>query len=54
VIQQALEDGTKIGNKVAYEAYHDGGLEGLKEYVASKMWSPTYRLLVFLPPGKGE
>jgi hypothetical protein len=54
VIQQTLEDGTKIGNKQAYEAYSEKGLEGLKEYVESKMWNPTYRPLVYLPPGKGE
>jgi hypothetical protein len=49
-----LEDGAKIGNKQAYEAYQERGLEGLMEYVESKMWNPTYRPLVYLPPGKGE
>ena len=44
----------QLGNKDAYEAYIDGGEEGLKSYIYSKMWDPEYRPLVYLPPGKGE
>ena len=44
----------QIGNKVMLEAYNHGGLEELKAYIYSKMWYPTYRPLVHLPPGKGE
>jgi len=54
VIEQALEEGFKIGNKDAYEAFNEGGHEGLMEYIRSKMWKPEYRPLVFRPPGKGE
>ena len=44
----------QLGNKQAYEALQEGGEEGLKEYIYSKMWNPEYRPLVYLPPGKGE
>ena len=44
----------QLGNKVAYEAYLEGGEDALKEYIYSKMWNPEYRPLVYLPPGKGE
>jgi len=44
----------KLGNKDAHEAYAEGGEEGLKTYIYSKMWDPEYRPLVYLPPGKGE
>ena len=44
----------QLGNKVAQEAYAEGGEEGLKTYIYSKMWDPEYRPLVYLPPGKGE
>merc|ERR1719228_3056396 len=44
----------KLGNRKAYEALQEGGEEGLKEYIYSKMWNPEYRPLVYLPPGKGE
>lgn len=54
VIEQALEEGFKIGNKEAYAAFKEDGSEGLKEYIRSKMWNPVYRPVVFLPPGKGE
>jgi len=54
VIMQAADEGLKLGNKHAYEALKEGGEEGLKEYIYSKMWNPEYRPLVYLPPGKGE
>jgi len=54
VIEQALEEGIKLGNKDAFEAYQDGGLMSLKKYIHSKMWQPVYRPLVYLPPGKGQ
>lgn len=54
VMIQALEEGIKLGNRKAYEALQEGGEEGLKEYIYSKMWNPEYRPLVYLPPGKGE
>ena len=44
----------QLGNKDAHEAYAEGGEEGLKTYIYSKMWDPEYRPLVYLPPGKGE
>ena len=44
----------QIGNRQAYEALKEGGEEGLKDYIYSKMWNPEYRPLVYLPPGKGE
>merc|ERR1719228_1997462 len=53
VMMQALEEGIKLGNRKAYEALQEGGEEGLKEYIYSKMWNPEYRPLVYLPPGKG-
>ena len=40
--------------QVMLEAYDKGGMEGLKQYIYSKMWYPDYRPLVYLPPGKGE
>lgn len=54
VIEQAISEGLKVENKDALEAYKEGGEEGLKAYVVSKMWAPEYRPLVYLPPGKGE
>ena len=45
---------TQVENEDALEALQDGGEEGLKAYVVSKMWAPEYRPLVYLPPGKGE
>jgi len=56
---KAKEDGiedshVKLGNRKAYEAFQEGGEDGLKEYIYSKMWNPEYRPLVYLPPGKGE
>jgi len=54
VIQQAVEEGLKIGNKMCLEALEHGGEEELSEYIFSKMWFPDYRPLVYLPPGKGE
>ncbi|XP_059097356.1 uncharacterized protein LOC131891736 isoform X1 [Tigriopus californicus] len=54
VIQQAIEEGLKIGNLQAKEALEYEGEEGLKTYIESKMWNPEYRPLVYLPPGKGE
>ena len=54
VIQQALEEGLKIGNHEALEALDERGEDGLKAYIESKMWRPEYRPLVYLPPGKGE
>lgn len=54
VIEEAMAGGQKIGNKEASAAYKEDGLEGLKEYIYSKMWNPNYRPLVYLPPGKGE
>jgi len=54
VIEQALAEGIKIGNKDAYEAHQEGGSAGLDDYIRSKMWNPVYRPLVYLPPGKGE
>lgn len=57
VIQQALDENLKSGtikvnNKQIYEALETNGEEGLKEYIHSKMWSPDYRPLVYLPPGQ--
>eukprot|EP00090_Calanus_glacialis_P004770 TRINITY_DN13578_c0_g1_i2.p1 TRINITY_DN13578_c0_g1~~TRINITY_DN13578_c0_g1_i2.p1 ORF type:complete len:637 (-),score=135.09 TRINITY_DN13578_c0_g1_i2:85-1995(-) len=54
VFEQGVQENLKIGNKVMLEAYNHGGLEELKAYIYSKMWYPTYRPLVHLPPGKGE
>merc|ERR1739844_649857 len=54
VMIQAHEEGVKLGNRKAYEAFQEGGEDGLKEYIYSKMWNPEYRPLVYLPPGKGE
>ncbi|XP_023348002.1 NAD-dependent malic enzyme 59 kDa isoform, mitochondrial isoform X2 [Eurytemora carolleeae] len=54
VFEQAINDGIKAGNKLMFDAYNEGGLDGLKEYIHSKMWVPDYRPLVYLPPGKGE
>merc|ERR1719273_2761381 len=54
VMLQAMEENIKLGNKDAQEAYAEGGEEGLKTYIYSKMWDPEYRPLVYLPPGKGE
>ncbi len=54
VIQQAVEEGLKVGNHDALEALESGGYEELRSYVESKMWWPDYRPLVYLPPGKGE
>jgi hypothetical protein len=33
----------QLGNRKAYEAFQEGGEEGLKEYIYSKMWNPEYR-----------
>ena len=44
----------QIGNADAQAASAEEGLDGLKDYIHSKMWFPTYRPLVYLPPGKGE
>ena len=41
----------QVENEDALEALQDGGEEGLKAYVVSKMWAPEYRPLVYLPPG---
>jgi len=54
VIQQAIDEGLKIGNKKCLEALEISGEEGLEEYIWSKIWFPDYRPLVYLPPGKGE
>merc|ERR1719220_2567810 len=54
VMLQAMEENIKLGNKDAHEAYAEGGEDGLKTYIYSKMWDPEYRPLVYLPPGKGE
>eukprot|EP00088_Acartia_fossae_P026614 TRINITY_DN27447_c0_g1_i11.p1 TRINITY_DN27447_c0_g1~~TRINITY_DN27447_c0_g1_i11.p1 ORF type:complete len:199 (-),score=27.78 TRINITY_DN27447_c0_g1_i11:402-914(-) len=54
VIEQAILEGTRIGNKVAYERYMEGGAPALKEYIRSKMWNPVYRPLVYLSPGKDQ
>jgi len=54
VIEQAISEGIRIGNKVAYERFMEGGAPALKEYIRSKMWNPVYRPLVYLSPGKGE
>ena len=48
------ENVTQVENEDALEALEEGGEEGLKAYVVSKMWAPEYRPLVYLPPGKGE
>ena len=40
--------------QVMLEAYDKGGMEGLKQYIYSKMWYPHYRPLVYQHPGKGE
>ena len=40
--------------QVMLEAYDKGGMEGLKQYIYSKMWYPHYRPLVYQQPGKGE
>jgi len=54
VFEQAVEENLKIANKEMLESYNHGGLPELKTYIYSKMWYPTYRPLVHLPPGKGE
>jgi len=54
VIEQAISEDIKIGNKEAFEKYNEGGSPALKEYIRSKMWNPVYRPLVYLTPGKGE
>merc|ERR1719291_748895 len=54
VFEQAVEENLKISNKVMLEAYDKGGMEGLKQYIYSKMWYPHYRPLVYQHPGKGE
>lgn len=54
VIEQAIAEDIRIGNKVAYERFTEGGAPALKEYIRSKMWNPVYRPLVYLSPGKGE
>jgi len=54
VFIQAIEEGIKPANKDMVEAYEFSGLEGLQDYIYSKMWYPDYRPLVYLPPGKGE
>ena len=33
----------QLGNRKAYEAFQEGGEDGLKEYIYSKMWNPEYR-----------
>jgi len=52
VFEQAVEENLKIANKEMLESYNHGGLPELKTYIYSKMWYPTYRPLVHLPPGK--
>jgi len=54
VIQQAMDEGLKLGNKQIPEAIEVGGEDGLLEYIKSKMWYPEYRPLVYLPPGRLE
>jgi len=54
VIEQAIAEDIKIGNKVAYERFMEGGPHALKEYIRSKMWDPVYRPLVYLSQGRGE
>ena len=38
----------QLGNRKAYEAFQEGGEDGLKEYIYSKMWNPEYRYFLVL------
>merc|ERR1719319_112779 len=45
-LKEPLGPGVKVHNKDAREAYGDHGIEGLKEYIYTKMWNPYYKPLV--------
>ena len=54
VFEKAVEEKLKIGNKEMLEIHAKLGNEGVKEYINSKMWYPTYKPLVYQRPGMGE
>ena len=54
VFEKAVEENLKIGNKEMLEILAKLGNEGVKEYINSKMWYPTYKPLVYQRPGMGE
>ena len=54
VFEKAVEEKLKVGNKEMLEIHAKLGNEGVKEYINSKMWYPTYKPLVYQRPGMGE
>ena len=54
VFEKAVQEKLKIGNKEMLEIHAKLGNEGVKEYINSKMWYPTYKPLVYQRPGMGE
>ena len=54
VFEKAVQEKLKIGNKEMLEIHAKLGNEGVKEYINSKMWYPTYKPLVYRRPGMGE
>ena len=54
VFEKAVQEKLKIGNKEMLEIHAKLGNEGVKEYINSKMWYPTYKPLVYQRRGMGE
>jgi len=46
-LQEPLGPGVKVHNKEAREAYSDHGIQGLKDYIYTKMWDPYYKPIVY-------
>ena len=54
VIEQAVRDGVTKAESRAVEVLAEQGREGLRGFVRSRMFIPSYEPLVYVPPGIGE
>ena len=54
VIEQAVRDGVTKAESRAVEVLAEQGREGLRGFVRSRMFIPSYDPLVYVPPGIGE